>query len=84
MSRTVDAAKGQIIEHCIPIRIDPFGNPSGLDMAARYAGSIHKRNLSIAFLASLPFPIVCLNGVDIVWCRCSIVLSLVDGRGVEG
>jgi hypothetical protein len=42
-------------------------------MVAKYAGSIHKRNLSITFFASLPYPVSCSNYVDIVLCTYSMV-----------
>jgi hypothetical protein len=42
-------------------------------MVARYVGSIHKRNLPIAFLALLPFPASCLNDVDVVLCTYSMI-----------
>ena len=59
-------SNGQLSSITSPLEFVFFGNPSGLDIAARYAGSIHGGNLLGTFFVSLPFAVAYLNGVDIV------------------
>ena len=58
-------SNGQLSSITSPLEFSLFGNPPGLDIAARYAGSIRGGNAFGTVLVSLPFPVAYLNDLDI-------------------